>query len=288
MKVESWQAWNPDAIIKSKLGNRLQASYRKIDAIIGYVREINADIVDGFIKAFQKRISFVNDIDGIFELASIIELLQDYEELKSNHDLARLATKYIFYHLKIPMKLGDFEREIEVTSFNHACENERIMYYLARAGSDVVGEKEGIEFWKKVVTLRLRDENARYEERIRELVKSGKKPSTMIERSDSAIKYWTEIGLGDFTRLVIDENKIHYRFDKCVTHEVLKDLNDPEYAYIISCYIGDAPTFNFPNRPQFLRRTQTLHHGKFCDELYWDPKVLDEPEQPTLEFTRNM
>ncbi|TFG26736.1 hypothetical protein EU528_13930, partial [Candidatus Thorarchaeota archaeon] len=71
MKSESWQAYNPDAIIKYKLGDRLRDSYRKINTIIGYVREINADIVNDFINAFQDRISFVNAIDGSIEIDSI-------------------------------------------------------------------------------------------------------------------------------------------------------------------------------------------------------------------------
>jgi len=288
MKSESWIAYNPNAIIKSRLADRLRISYRITNNAIRRIKEINPDIVDDFIKAFQSRISFVTDLEEDIEKEDIIELIQEYESLKENQNLAILVTKYMFYHLKIPMKLDDLNREIEVTSFNDALENERIRYYLARAGSDVVGEEEGIELWKKVVSLRLRDDNAKLEERIEELLNSGKKPVSMIERSDSSIKQWIDIGLGNFTRLIMDDHKIHYRFDKCMTYEVLKDLNDPEYAYISSCYIGDAPSFNFPRRPQFLRRTQTLHHGRFCDELYWDPQVHEEPEQPSSEFTESM
>ena len=286
MKTESWQAYNPDAIIKSQLGDRLRISYRKTNTIIGYVEEINADILNDFINAFQNRISFVNDIDGVVEIDSISELIQDYENLKDNHELAILVTKYVFYHLKIPMELDDFEKETQVTGFNDACESERIMYYLAKASADVVGDENGIAFWKKVVALRLRDDRIEYEKQIKEREKTGKKPITMVENSNRSIKRWTEIGLGDFTRMIMDDNKILYRFDRCVTHEVLKDLNDPEYAYISSCYIGDAPEYNFGR--QFLRRTQTLHHGRFCDELYWDSRVHENPEQPSLEFTKNL
>jgi len=288
MKSESWKAFNPDAIKKSKLADRLRISYRITNNAIRRIKEIRPDIVEEFIEAFQSRISFVAETKENVDFERILELVQDYENLKDNHKLAILVTEYMFYHLKLPMKFDDLEAQIEVTSFNDALENERIRYYLARAGSDVVGEEEGIELWKKVVSLRLRDDNAEIEKKIEEFLNSGKKPRSMIERSDSDIKQWTDIGLGNFTRLIMDDHKILYRFDKCMTYEVLKDLNDPEYAYISSCYIGDAPSFNFPKRPQFLRRTQTLHHGRFCDELYWDPQVHEEPEQPSLEFTESM
>jgi hypothetical protein len=76
-----------------------------------------------------------------------------------------------------------------------------------------------------------------------------------------------------------------FRFDRCLTHEALRDLNDPDIAYLASCYIGDAEEFN-PGRTRYVRRTQTLHHGDFCDELYWDVDFHTDPEQPSLEFTR--
>ncbi len=76
-----------------------------------------------------------------------------------------------------------------------------------------------------------------------------------------------------------------YRFDNCLTHEALRDLNDPDIAYLASCYVGDAEEFN-TGRTRYLRRTQTLHHGDFCDELYWDVDFHTDPEQPSLEFTR--
>ncbi|MHA2236351.1 MAG: hypothetical protein ACXABH_13545, partial [Candidatus Thorarchaeota archaeon] len=142
--------------------------------------------------------------------------------------------------------------------------------------------------WKAIVSLRLRDQNNEYEKRVEKRKKSGAKEISMRENSDSAIQRWTETGLGEFTRVFLDEHKVLYRFDKCITPEVLKDLNDPEFAYLCSCYIGDAPDFNFSKRPQFLRRTQTLHHGEFCDELYWDPRVHDDPVQPSLDFTKNL
>ena len=61
MKAKSWKAYNPDAIIKTKLGGRLQQSYRKTNTILGHVKEINEDILDDFVNAFQKRIDFFID-----------------------------------------------------------------------------------------------------------------------------------------------------------------------------------------------------------------------------------
>ncbi|NPE08965.1 MAG: hypothetical protein GNW80_11845 [Asgard group archaeon] len=69
--------------------------------------------------------------------------------------------------------------------------------------------------------------------------------------------------------------------------EALKHHNDPDIAYIASCYIGDIAEWN-EGEYIHLRRTQTLHHAVFCDELYWDTRVHDNPVQPSLEFTKNI
>ena len=109
----------------------------------------------------------------------------------------------------------------------------------------------------------------------------------MHETHKNAVNYWCEIGLADFASCVLDDYKIVYRFDSCITHEALKDLNDPDIAYLCSCYIGDVSSYHWNDTTPF-RRTQTLHHGDFCDELYWNRYVYSNPEQPSLEFTRNI
>jgi len=85
------------------------------------------------------------------------------------------------------------------------------------------------------------------------------------------------MGLADFVVAAFDDDKILYRFDRCLTPEALKDFGDPDFAYLCSCYIGDAEGFN-AGKTIHLRRTQTLHHGDFCDELYWDSHVHADGE----------
>ena len=102
-----------------------------------------------------------------------------------------------------------------------------------------------------------------------------------------AIENWCKIGMADFVCGNIDEHMAIFRFDSCYAHETLKEFNDPDIAYAASCYASDLPVFN-KGRIIKLRRTQTLHHGDFCDELYWDSRVHDNPEQPSLEFTKKL
>ena len=128
------------------------------------------------------------------------------------------------YLLDLPDDFGNLDKEIEVTSFNHAWENERLRYYIAKGCPEILGEDEGTTFWKDIVSLQLQESSNEYEARVKE--NPEHKELTMIERSEGAIRWWTKTGVGDFTRVIMDDNKILYRFDSCITHEVLKDLND--------------------------------------------------------------
>ncbi|UCG00790.1 MAG: hypothetical protein JSW11_14365 [Candidatus Heimdallarchaeota archaeon] len=84
-----------------------------------------------------------------------------------------------------------------------------------------------------------------------------------------------------------DDYIILYRIDKCGVHETLKDFADPDDAYLCSCYIGDTEDYN-RGEIIHLRRTQTLHHGDFCDELYWNNELYKDVKQPSLAFTKSL
>ncbi len=285
MKVDSYKAYNPEGLIKFKLSKRLTDSYSKINDILRWTEELRPDILMEFIAAFQRRISEVIG-DRLIEIDwdQVSCLVEKMEYLKNNPELTMLLTKYTIHQLELPNDFGNLDQDIEVTSFNHAKENERLRYYIAKGCPELLGEDEGAKFWKDIISLMLRDEKQKYETKVKE--NPERKESSMIERSDGSIRWWSEIGLGNFTRVIMDDHKILYRFDRCITHEVLKDLKDQKWAYLSSCYIGDAPNYNF--RSHYMKRTQTLHTAPFCDEMYWDPKVHDEPEQPSLEFTESL
>jgi len=142
----------------------------------------------------------------------------------------------------------------------------------------MIGKEEGLKLYSKIITLYIE-------------VLSKKNPQTdtisISETRENQIKSWCEYGMADFTCRVLDEHKILYRFDICFAHEVLRDFNDPDVAYYASCYAADLPIWN-NDRIIHMRRQITLHHGDFCDELYWDSRHHKDPEQPSLDYIREM
>ena len=287
MEIKSYEAWNPKAIIRFKLEDRLKEAFRRVDSDLSYIEELMPEILANFVSALKNRL--VEVIDSYHFDSSKVNLngmIEEFEHLGNYFDLFNLVLQFVCMELGLPEDFSPTDDEIEVFSLNEARASERLPYHEVKSCADVLGDERGIQLWKKMIGFRLRNQHIEYDERTQEIEERGESKPTMAENKDRAIKRWIKIGIGNFTVAVFDDNMVLYRFDKCHTHEALKDLNDPDFAYLCSCYIGDAPEYNFGR--QFLRRTQTLHHGKFCDELYWMADAHDNPEQPSLEFTQNL
>ncbi len=287
MKVETYNVFNPDARVELNFNESIKQAFTKTDQICQYIEEIKPGILIDYVFALKKRLAnVINDFNFDVLSYNLEEMSKDLIFLKDHVDLLNLILQFIGKQLELPRDYQLEVEEIEVLSLNHIKSLERLSYHRTKACADILGDEKGIHLWKGVVSRQLEDERIEYEKAIQEIVKQGKKLSTSTEIRERDIKRWTEIGLGDFTVAIFDDDKVLYRFDRCLTHEALKDLDDPNFAYLCSCYIGDAEGYNFGNR--YLRRTQTLHHGDFCDEFYWDPRVHNDPKQPSLDFTRKL
>ncbi|MHA1954296.1 MAG: hypothetical protein ACW96U_10160, partial [Candidatus Heimdallarchaeaceae archaeon] len=182
-----------------------------------------------------------------------------------------------------PENYKNDQREIEVPYFDLRKAGERISYYLVRTLVDTYGKEEGTEIYKQIAPELIKE----YRSKVQSEKPEDPKSVTILDSNKRSIESWCKVGLADFASCIIDDYKVVYRFDSCLTPEALKDFNDPDIAYLSSCYLADIPEFN-EGRIIHLRRTQTLHHAKFCDEFYWNNDVYPDAEQPDLEYTEKM
>ena len=292
MKVETYQVFNPDTIVELDLGESIQQALALTDRIIGYVADIRPETVTEYISALKKRLAqAVQDFDINAALFGLDEMSQDLEYLKEHPDLQNLTLRFVGKQLDLPRDFQPGTESIQVSSLNRVKSAQRLSYHRTKACADALGDEQGIQLWKAVIAQLLEDNRLEAEKAQQERLEQGQEEPaepTVAESRERAIKDWTEIGFADFTVAVLDENMTLYRFDRCLVPEALKDFKDPDFAYLCSCYIGDAEGFNAV-RTIHLRRTQTLHHGDFCDELYWDSRVYTEPpKQPSVEFTQSL
>ena len=104
---------------------------------------------------------------------------------------------------------------------------------------------------------------------------------------ENRVKAWKEGGAMEFGVVDVYEAAFLAKFDRCVSHESMKHVDDQELAYYAVCYPG-ARLLKYAHENIMMRRTQTLFTADFCDELRWDRHIHDEPEQPSLEFSKRM
>lgn len=288
MEIKVYKAWNPDAIRKTTPSKRIREALESTDKILSYLSELKPKMLTDYVTGLTKRlVDVVKDFAMDTGFLDYGEITQDLDHLNPHPELRDAIILYVFNHLDLPKPPQSGSEEIGVRSLNTTKAYERLSYHQAKTIADLLGNEKAVPLWKRVVAKKLEAKKIEYEKRQREREEKGETIPSLTEVREGAIKRWTEIGLGDFVACVFDEHSEVFRFDCCITHEALKDLEDPDWAYLASCYIGDAPEYNTFGTKS-LRRTQTLHHGDFCDEFYWDNRYHKDPKQPDLEFTRRL
>jgi hypothetical protein len=280
MQIRNFKGFNSEVKVHINPSSKVEQEFRLTDLVLQYLQTNQPSIVPEYIQALKKRL--VEDIAdfhiklSLFDLNSVrkdLTVLGDYTELQE------LVVQFTCKNLEISTENQVRSNETEILSINRVKAQEVLSYYRVKALVDILGVEQAVPLWKEIVDFRIISEREKRQTNLENL--------SMKDNLEQAVGIWTKIGMADFTRAIFDENKYLFRFDSCFTHEVLKDFNDPDIAYLATCYIGDAEEFN-KGKTVKLRRTQTLHHGDFCDELYWNSTVHKDVEQPSLEFTKKL
>ncbi|NPE08962.1 MAG: hypothetical protein GNW80_11830 [Asgard group archaeon] len=279
MEEKYYKCYNADAIMELNPADKIRDAIKRTDDIIKYIVKLRNGVTPEYVEALIKRLLIeVNDYNIDTKSFSLKTIEKDLTHLKHDELLTNLVIRFMAKKFAIPKDTKIKSKTIEITNLNRAYAMEGFSYFRVKAFEDILGKEEGIKLYSKILGLIVKEMKSTQKINEKDTVKS---------RNERAVKRWCEEGVGDFTFILYDENKVIYRFDRCVTHEALKHHNDPDIAYIASCFIGDIEEWN-EGEYIHLRRTQTLHHADFCDELYWDTRVHDKPEQPSLEFARNI
>ena len=279
MEIKSFKCYNARKEIEIEPTVWIQEQLENMNSVLKYLTELKPRFVGDYVQHLSKRlrtaIDSIEKKDGFYDFPTGE---QELESLDKFPDLKTFTREFLLVHLNPLMRLPANSEKYLVYGLNRAKAGERISYHRVKSFAEMLGKEAGIELYTKILTKIVEDMHRRNPQ---------KSDRTVTKSREGSVKWWCATGLANFTYCVLDEHMDVYRFDKCFTHEALKDFNDPDIAYYASCYIGDIPVFN-KGRIIHMRRTQTLHHGDFCDELYWDSRFHDNPKQPSLDFTRKL
>jgi len=279
MEIKSYKCYNEKNELENDPKILIKIQYGRMNSVIKYLAEFKSEFVEEYIQHLKNRIKkAIQSIEKKEGMYDFLDLEEKFDFLDNYQELKKLTKEFTLKHLN-PIKTKEEDPSIYlVLGFNRAIAFERLSYHRVKSFVELLGKEDGIKLYTKILTQIQKDMKKGYQE---------SDDVSITKNRENSIESWCKIGLCDFTYGVLDEHMDIYRFDKCFTHEVLKDFNDPDIAYYASCYQGDLPTRN-DGLIICMRRTQTLHHGDFCDELYWDSRIHKDPEQPSLEFTRKL
>jgi hypothetical protein len=286
MKIKTYNCYNEYAEGKLNPINTIKQACDSTDIILDNLKELNTGLLETFVNTLRDKLDeIVKDFKLDSSQFDLKTITNDLKTLREQSGLTKAIVKFVCYSLDLPTNYNPEEGEVNILYSNAFKARENLSYHRVKTLIELLGNKKGSEIYKKIVPDLITD----MKKRKGSTIDKTKDPHeiSLNEQRESSIKTWCKIGLVDFTVAVFDEYKILYRFDKCGVHETLKEFADPDTAYLASCYIGDAKEFNAGEIVQ-MRRTQTLHHGKFCDELYWNNFVYKDTKQPSLAFTESL
>jgi hypothetical protein len=284
MKKESYQCFSFTKKGKINPSNAIKERMERTDLVLSSFQQLKPEDLEKYTIALKSKLDEIV-AEYKFDVSAFDwETLREGKEVLPNFpELEQTVFQWVCKTLKLPSSYHPDQGEIELLYFDDIKSRERLSYHRVKTFADLYGKEEGIEIYKQIVPGVIKALKAKY------MPPKPPNPETIniLDSNKGAIDSWCKIGLVDFAFHIYDDFRIIYRFDNCLTPEAVKDFNDPDIAYLATCYIGDNPEWN-KDKIIHMRRTQTLHHAKFCDEMYWNNYVHPDPEQTSLEFTEKI
>jgi len=276
-EYEYYGRYSDDASGEIKLEGQVRDFLKTVEYMFAFIEKNHPSILEEYLQKVESM--YEAELEGkSFDLSDVgfskIEddstLLGSYPELKQQG--LKIILKYI------PLETGYvFKDEPESIRWIDYCRAKYTLHYhLIMALADIMGREIGISTFKDFVDY--------WGEQYSDKPKSK---HTIEFVKENRIKAWSEGSSMEFGVVDIGEAAFLAKFDRCVTHEAMKHLEDPELAYYAVCYPG-ARLLEHTHESISMRRTQTLFTADFCDELRWDRHIHPDMEQPSLEFSRKL
>ena len=268
---EVYNEYNPKAIIEITVHNFLLKALGRLNTMLEFLENNHEDILESF------KVEMITFLKKGIEKSDLGNLINQFKKtiselplLEKHSQLGDLALHFVLSQLNI-QTLG--EEKTRVLYLDAEKADNLIPYASIKTLELLKGRDAGIQLYKDYVELMAKNAPPRELDGFKDM-------RTGMARMGKS---------GGFKYAIhdIDENMFLGKFDECVVYDSLKNMDDHELAYYVTCYTG----MTIGNRRDWcvrMRRTQTLFSGDFCDELYWNREVHNGPKQPSLEFTRRM
>lgn len=273
LDYEIYKNYDTEARTEIVLPEYLTRKLFRMNTMLEFFDQERQEIVTDFVSKLSQRLAEELKDDMSRDLDYFKEAATELRSLTKHGGLFTLSLRFLLNILEIPVELPSDGR-VEVSLLSTEKADSLIPYFCIKILVEMLGREAGIQLYKGYVDYLAE-------------VSPPRKLKDFREARVSWIKGMADSGGFDFAVLDLDENKFLAKFDRCVCHEALKDEDDPELGYLVVCYpgwwVGQQQDWCVR-----MRRTQTLFSGDFCDELYWNRHIHDEPEQPSLDLSSRL
>lgn len=272
MKVELLGTIKLDKKIKYNVSNSLENCLKYIDDFLIYLKEHKAPLIDEFIaKVMSKMKSSIIDNYELGDSYVLGDLNEKLEFLSRNQGFVDVIASLYLSLLKISRDKNWKSEKISILHLNLDKANYFPRYYLAEQLTEILEREETIQLFKDFIDQRI--------------IKNLERPyrETMTEVYELDVKNGKTSESSKYISALMHEGLYAGRVDRCMGHEALKELKDPELAELVTCY-GDFEMIKKTNDNFVLTRTCTLHTGPYCDNLYHDTRICKKIKHLPREF----
>ena len=274
---EYYGTYDENATARINLTAQVQEWLWTTELMLEFIRINIPEILDSFVEKVQKKYSSELE-DTSFALGDV-----SFDTIKDNQSILETYTSIKDLSLRFIMKYIPLDKErnlsgeiVEVKSIDYLRAKHMLIYHQIIVLVEILGREEGIQVFKDFVEF--------WGE---EVAKKGRWKVTLKQARQTSIPYWENSKGFEFGVVDFDDEMFLTKFDRCVWYESMSHIEDKELAYYAVCYSGPRIGAH-AHENMLMRRSVTLFAGNFCDELRWNRHVYDEPEQPSLEFSRKI
>lgn len=267
MKIQRSRGYRDLMPVKMKLGKYLRC-LKFPEFCLGHIEKNPIPSPKKYRAALLKFLAIKKPC--VYPDDTVFTFIKSLPRLENDAELGVALAKKVIDLLEIEGTSGpETERTVDA---KHYLRGYLFMdYYLAKSLESVMSKNMAIKYFQSMNDAHTRTMTFPKMKKVSEMVFDGN-PTGAFKNAFN------------MTEFILDEGRSGCRADKCKWAEVMKELNDPDYAYAVACHY-DFEAVRMRNSAFVLTRTGTLAQGKpYCDFFWHDTRVNKDLTHPPKEF----
>ncbi|MCY3412807.1 MAG: hypothetical protein INQ03_14310 [Candidatus Heimdallarchaeota archaeon] len=247
----------------------------EMEITILYIKESYPDNFNKILSAIEEKYFTVTEYD--FERYGFDMILENKEILVDFPRLKQKALQFVLHHLQSIENFILSENPVFIRWMDFLKPMYLLIYHRVCAIVEIMGREKGLEYYIEIL----------HHVGKQLAMKNGVGSTSIAEVRENRVNSWKESNAFEFAVVDTNEHSFLAKFDKCISYESMKHVDDQELAYYSVCFPGTIYLQYYHDKLS-LRRTQTLFSADFCDEYRWDRSIMKDPEQPSLELSKQL